>query len=111
MALQERDSVAGIVGNECVPPGDCEGTWITPGIIIDGVEVAALIIGAAVQILGQKLLVCGNICCGISGKDLAIVPIADILLHVPNYCFYVWGTVGIAGIVDDFVSGKECHSV
>ena len=51
--IQERDAVAGIVGYKSVPAGCGKSGWITPGVVIYSVEIAALIIGTAIHVFGH----------------------------------------------------------
>lgn len=109
--LQERDPIAAVVGNKSIPTRSLEIRRVAPGIIVDRIEIAALVIGSTVHVFGHQLLVGLNICSGITNGNLAIASASNVLLHIPCRCLHVRSNIGVTGIVDDFVSGQEGESV
>ena len=102
--LQERDAVAGIVGYKSVPAGCGKSGWVTPGVIIDSVEIAALIISTAIQVFSHKLLVCVDVCSAVANWNLAVASVTNVLLHISSDRLHVRSSIRVACIIDDFVS-------
>ena len=109
--LQERNAIASVVGNECVPARCRVGRWIAPRIIIDGIEIRSLIIGSAVHEIGHQLLVLLHVRSRVSDWDRSIASAANILLHVASHRLHIWGTVRVAGIVNHFIARQERHGI
>lgn len=110
-SLQERDSVACVVGNEGVPAGGGKGGWIAPRVVVDSIEVGSLVISSTVHIISHDLLVLLHVCSRVADWDRAISSTADILLHISGHGFDVGCAVRVACVVDDFVAGQEGHSI
>ena len=77
-----------------------------------GKEVAALIVGATVHVLGQLHAVLRDVGGGVADGGLAVAAVADVLAHVASGGLDVGGGEGGVGqVVDDLVAGEEGEQV
>lgn len=105
--LQERDAVAAVLLDLLVPASLGEGGRVTPGVVVESVEVAALVVGAAVHVLGHLEAVAFDICCRVAHRDLPVASGADVLSQVAGDGLDVRGSRGGLVIVDDLVAREE----
>lgn len=108
---QERKTVASEVLDLLIPARDLERGGITPGVIIEGKEVAALIVRTAVHVLGHLETVRVDISGRISYRDLAVTTASNILSHIPSDSLHVRGRRSGVVAVDNLISGKESQCV
>jgi hypothetical protein len=108
---QEGDSVSGVVLDQNIPSRGGEGGRVTPGVIVNSIEISTLIRGSAVQIIGQQLLVLGNIRCRVSNRDRSISSGSNVLLYVTSDGFNVGSGVGVGSVVNDLISREEGENV
>lgn len=84
---------------------------VAPGVVVEGEEVGAGVVGTAVEVEGLLLNDFGDISGGVADGDLAGVAVGDVLLHVAGDGFDVGGCVSVVDGVDDFVAGEEDEKV
>ena len=94
-----------------VPAGSSEGRGVTPGVVVEGEEVGALILGTAVEVESLGLDVLGNVGSRVSNGNLASLAVRDVLLHVTGDGLDVRSSVGVVTLVDDLVTGEEEEQV
>ena len=109
--LQERDAVAAVLLDLLVPASLGEGGRVTPGVVVESVEVAALVVGAAVHVLGHLEAVALDISSRVSNGNLAVAARANVLSQVAGDGLDVRGSRGGLVIVDDLVAREEKKGV
>lgn len=108
---QEGNAVFAVLLDLLVPAGLLEGRRVTPGVVVESVEVTALVVGTAVHVLGHFEAVALDISGGVTDGDLAVAAGANVLPQVTSDGLDVRGTVGGLVVVDDLVTGEEEESV
>ena len=108
---EDGDRVVAECLNLLLPCGGLVGGGIAPRIVVEREEVAALVVGTAVHVVGGLDTVVIDISGGVANRDLAVFAVANVLLQVTSDGFDVWCRVGRLNAVDDFVSGEEKQSV
>jgi hypothetical protein len=111
LGQEDRLAVALVGLDLLVPTGDCERGGVAPGVIVEGEEVGALVVGAAVEVQGLGLDVLSDISSRVSDRNLASLAVRDVLLHVTGNGLDVGGRVGVGLVVDDLVTGEEEEQV
>ncbi len=127
MYLQDWDGVVGELVNllliRCLV-----GRRVTPAVIIEGEEIASLIIGTTIEVVSSldTVVICipsmydlrheirlarTDVCGRVTNRDRTIATVAHILLHVSGDSLDVRSGVTRRNIVDKFVSGEEKESV
>lgn len=109
--LQKWNAIRAVLLHLLVPAGSCVGGWVTPGVVVEGVEVAALVIGTTVHVRSHFEAIALHIRSRITNRDGAVAPATDVLPHVTSDGLDVWCAVGVVIGVDDFVSREEQQSV
>jgi hypothetical protein len=109
--LQERNAVVAVLLDLLVPAGLLEGRRVTPRVVVESVEVAALVVGAAVHVLGHLEAVALDIGGGVTDGDLAVATAADVLPQVTSDGLDVGRAVAGLVIVNDLVTGEEEEGV
>lgn len=77
---------------------------VAPGVVVEGEEVAALVVGAAVEVEGGLVAVFFHVGGRVADWDGAEASRDAVLLHVAADGFDVGGCVGGLRVVDDFVT-------
>jgi hypothetical protein len=109
---QEDGLAVALVGLDLlVPAGDRERGRVAPRVVVEGEEVGALVVGAAVEVKGLGLDVLGDISGRVSDRNLASLAVGDVLLHVTGDSLDVRSRVGVGLVVDDLVTGEEDEQV
>lgn len=109
--LQKWEAVVGVLLDLLVPAGLGVGRGIAPRVIVEGEEVAALVVGTAVHVSGHLVAVGVNIGGGVSNWNGSVASAVTVLLHVTGDGLDVWCAVGCVVVVDDLVTGEEKESV
>jgi len=105
--LQKRNSVSGEVLDLLVPSRDGERGWITPGVIVEGKEIRALIIRSTVHVLSHLETVRIDISGRISNWDLTVSTTSKVLSHISCNSLNKGSGSSCSIIVDDLVTRKE----
>lgn len=104
VVLEKRDLL--------VPARRLERGRVAPRVVVKREEVAALVIGSAVHELGRLVTVARDISRGVADRDLPLLPVTLVLLHVTRDGFDVWSGSGRGSrFVDNLVSGEEGKGV
>lgn len=78
----------------------------------DGEEVAAITVGAAVEVVGRLPGVSAHVGSGVADKNLAVAASFDVGTHVTGRRLDEGGALcGLGLVVDDLVAGEEAHDV
>ena len=109
--LQEGNAVVAVLLDLLVPAGLLEGRRVTPRVVVESVEVAALVVGTAVHVLGHLETVALDIGGGVTDGDLAVAAAADVLPQVTGDGLDVGRAVAGLVIVNDLVAGEEEQGV
>ena len=111
--LGEKDGLAVVLVelDLLVPARLGEGRGVAPGVVVEGEEVRALVVRAAVEEEGLLLDVLGDIGGGITDRDLTGRPVANVALHVTGNSLDVSGCAGVVALVDDLITGEEEEKV
>ena len=105
--LQERNAVVAVLLDLLVPAGLGEGRRVTPRVVVESVEVTALVVGTAVHVLGHLEAVALDIGGGVTNGDLAVATAANVLPQVTGDGLDVGCAVAGLVIVNDLVTGEE----
>lgn len=108
---EEGETVTGEVLNLLVPAGGGEGRGVAPGVVVEGEEVTALIIGTAVHVLGHLETVGVDISGRVTDGDLTELASAEVSTHVTGDGLDVRSGLGGGTVVDDLVTGEEGQGV
>jgi hypothetical protein len=108
---EEGDAVAGEVLDLLVPAGGGEGRGVAPGVVVEGEEVRALVVAAAVHVLGHLETVGVDIGGGVADGNLAKLVAAQESAHVTGDGLDVGSGLGGGAVVDNLVSGEEGKGV
>lgn len=105
-----------LVGFDFAVPGSAfEGLetvfLVAPGVVVEGEEIGALVLGTAVEVEGLLLDDLGDVSGGVANGDLAGVAVRDVLLHVAGDGLNVGRSVGVVLGIDNFVAGEEEEKV
>ena len=109
--LQERNAVVAVLLNLLVPARLGEGRRVTPRVVVESIEVTALVVGTAVHVLGHLEAVALDIGGGVTNGNLAVATAANVLPQVTSDGLDVGRAVAGLVIVNDFVTGEEEKSV
>jgi len=109
--LQDGDAVVVKLLDLLVPTGTSEGVWVTPGVVVESVEVAANRVLAAVLVVGHLITVGLDIGRAITDGDLAELASVDVRLDVTSDGLDERSAVGGSIVVDDLVTREEEQSV
>jgi len=105
--LQERKAVVAVLLDLLVPASLGEGRWVTPRVVVESVEVTALVVGAAVHVLGHLEAVALDVGGRVSNGNLTVAARADVLSQVTGDGLDVRSSGGGGVVVDDLVAGEE----
>lgn len=98
---QQRDAVVAVRRHLLVPAGDGVGRRIAPRVVVEGEEVAALVVGAAVHVRRCVVAVARHVGRRVAHGDTAEVLLGEVGLDVARRRFDVGGVVGVVVGVDD----------
>lgn len=108
---EERQTVVAVGLNLLVPTRDGEGRGVTPRVVVECKEVAALVIGSAVHVLGSLVAVRADIGSGVANRNGTVASVVAVLLEITSDGLDVRSTIGSVAIVDDLVTGEEKKGV
>jgi len=111
LGKEERDTVAGEVLDLLIPAGDLERGGVTPGVVVEGEEVTALVVATAVHVLGHLQTVGIDIGSGVTDRDLAQLVAREERTDVTSDSLDVGSSLGGGAIVDHLVTGEEGQGV
>ena len=94
-----------------VPASLGEGRGITPRVVVESVEVTALVVGAAVHVLGHLEAVALDIGGRVSNGNLAVAARANVLSQITGDGLDVRSSGGGGVVVNDLVAGEEKEKV
>lgn len=109
--LQNGDTITGKVLDLLIPAGNLEGRRITPRVVVEGEEVAALVTGTAVHVFGHLETVGVNISGGVSDGNLAVSTASNVLSHITSDGLDIGCSRGSSIIIDNLVTGEESQCV
>ena len=92
---QKGETVVAVQLYKCVPARLCERRRITPLVVIDRVEVAALSSRTTVHVLTHEVLVLRYVGGGIANWNLSVTTLANILFHVTGHSLDVGRRVSV----------------
>ena len=110
LGQEDGDAVVGEVLDLLVPAGS-EVISVAPGVVVEGEEVGADIIVAAVEVVSGLLAVLGDVGSGVTDGDGAEVARAHVALDIAGGGLDIGGSVGRVLVVDDLVAGEKEHGV
>jgi hypothetical protein len=93
--------------NLLVPARLLKGRRITPGVVVEGEEIAALLVWPAVHVAGHLESVAVDIGCRVSNGNLAIFAGLDIRSDITRYGLDVRGSKRRRIVIDDLVGRVE----
>lgn len=93
------------------PPRPLKGIWWTPGVVVEGEEVASLGRSTTLHVKSRLIAILCHVCGRITNRDRTIFPACDVLLHVAGDGFDVWSAIASGDVVDDLVAREEEKSV
>lgn len=99
--LQQRYAVARKLLHLLIPAALLERRRITPRVVVEGEEIAALVLRATVHILSHFVSIALHICGRIADGNLSVPLETDVLLHIASRGLDVRRTVGVVVRVDD----------
>lgn len=108
---EERDTVAGEVLHLLVPAGDLERRGITPGVVVEGEEVTALVICTTVHVLGHLEAVGIDVGSRVPNRNVTQVASTQVRANVTSDSLDVGSSLGRGAIVDNLVAGEEGQGV
>ena len=108
---EEGQTVVAVGGNLLVPARDGVGRGVTPRVVVEGEEVAALVVGTAVHVLGSLVAVLTNISSRVADRDGTVASVVAVLLEIAGDGLDVRSAVGGVDVVDDLVTREEEKSV
>ena len=109
--LQDGETVSCEVLDLLIPAGGGEGRRITPGVVVEGKEITALIIGTTVHVLGHLLAVGVDISSRVSDGNGTVSAASDVLSHITSDGLDIWRSWGGKIIVDNLVTREESQGV
>jgi hypothetical protein len=110
-SLQDRKTVSSEVLDLLIPAGGGEGRWVTPRVVVESEEIAALIIGTTVHVLSHLLTVRVDISSRVSDGDGTVSTASDVLSHVTSDSLDIWRSWGGEIIINNLVTGEESQGV
>lgn len=111
LGKEERNAVVAVGLNLGAPARALVRRRVTPGVVVEGEEVAALVVGTAVHVCGHLVTVAVDISSGVADGDSTVATAVAVLLEVASDSLNVRSAVGGVVIVDDFVTGEEKEGV
>jgi hypothetical protein len=108
---EEGQTVVAVGGNLLVPARDGVGRRVAPRVVVEGEEVAALVVGTAVHVLGSLVAVLADIGSRVTNGNGAVASVVAVLLEITSNGLNVRSAVGSVDVVDDLVTGEEKKSV
>ena len=108
---EDGDTISSEVLDLLIPTRDLEGRRITPGVVVEGEEITALIVGSAVHVLGHLQTVGVDISSGVSNGDLTVSTAPNVLPHITSDGLDIWCSGSGGVIVDNLVTGEESQGV
>lgn len=94
-----------------VPARLGEGGGIAPRVVVEGEEVGAFVVGAAVEVQSLLFDVFGYIGRGVTDGNGTLRARLDVLLHVARDGLDVGRGIGVVLVVDDLVAREEEQEV
>lgn len=109
--VQDGEAIVGEVLNLLVPAGGLE-VAVAPGVVVEGEEIGAHVIGTAVHVHGSLHAVGRDIGSGVADGNLSQAAGVDVVLHVAGDSLDIrGGLVGALLVVDNLVPGEEGQGV
>jgi hypothetical protein len=109
---EEKRLAVVLVGLDLLVPARClEGRGVAPGVVVEGEEVGALVIGTAVKVESLGLNVLSNVSSRVSDRDSAALAVANVLLHVTGDSLDIGRRIGVVALVDDLVTREKEEQV
>lgn len=105
--LQDGKAVVAVLFNLGGPARLSVGRWAAPRVVVEGVEITALVIGTAVHVGGHLVSVAVDIGGRVADGNGSVASAISVLLEITSDGLDIWGTVGGVVIVDDLITTEE----